>query len=275
MTAIASRPPGPWRPGSGSTSAATTPPPLSARSTASGTTSAGRDGSTGVAIRRSAAMTWRPAARSRPQRRRASATSASSTAAGSAEPEVGEELARDRHRVLLLAVPVLERPRLDRVGLRRVRLLRPLLEDLVQELAAVLDVDDVRQATDLGVEDRPDQAGIHQARGNPALVAALAGLVAVGEVAGDRREVGTALDLRLQRVHLVLIGLGVHDLDHVPAEVALEWRQDVARLEARLEDRVLELLDEVRRAVDPAELAARAGLALGRRLVALVPGVLV
>src|SRR5690349_275112 len=228
MTAIASRPPGPWRPGSGSTSAATTPPPLSARSTASGTTSAGRDGSSGVAIRRSAAMTWRPAARSRPQRRRASATSASSTAAGSADPEVGEELTGDRHRVLLLAVPVLEGPGLDRVGLLGVGLLGPLLDDLVEELAAVLDGDDVGQATDWRREDRPEEARVHQAGRDPALVAALAGLVAVGEVTGDRREVGAALDLGLQLVHLRLVRLGLHDLDDVPAEVGLERLDDVA-----------------------------------------------
>ena len=116
---------------------------------------------------------------------------------------------------------------------------------------------------------------VDQAVRDPALVAALAGLVAVGEVAGDRREVGAAGDLVLELVHLVLVGLGVHDLDDVPAEVGLERLEDLARLQARLQDGVLELLDEVRAAVDPAQLAAGAGVALGGRLVALVAGELV
>src|SRR4029453_14387459 len=213
---------------------------------------------------------WRPAARSRPQRRRASATSASSTAARLAEPEVGEELAGHGGRVLLLALPVLECPSLDRVGLLRVRLLRPLLEDLVEEEATVGDVDDLREAPDRRREDRLEEPGVHEPGRDPALVAALARLVAVRVVAGDLGEVGAADDLVAERVHLGPIRGPVHDLDHVPPERGLERLQDLAGLEFRLQDRVLELVDEVLRAVDPAKLAAAAGRARGRRLVTLV-----
>ena len=55
------------------------PPAAAARRTASGTRSAGRDGSSGTAISRSAGTTATPSAGSRPQRRRASASRASST----------------------------------------------------------------------------------------------------------------------------------------------------------------------------------------------------
>src|SRR5215210_1034583 len=136
--ASGSAPPGPCRPGSGSGV------PASTLRTAAGTTRTGLEGSSGVPTSRSAATTWRPAPRSRPQRSRASATSASSM---TGSPSGAEKIARDLDLGLLAVVPVREGVRLDRLGLVLVGRGVPLIGDLEDVHAVVLDVDHRRELT--------------------------------------------------------------------------------------------------------------------------------
>ena len=73
-------------------------------------------------------------------------------------------------------------------GLLGVRLLRPVLEDLVEEQTALRDVDDLGQAaTGVASIARSSRASM-LALGDPALVPARAGLVAFGVIAGELRE---------------------------------------------------------------------------------------
>ena len=71
---------------------------------------------------------------------------------------------------------------------------------------------------------------------------------------------------------MVLVGRVVHHLDDVPAEGGLDRREDLAVLEARGEDRLLELRVDAARAVEERELAAGAGGTLRLGLVALLAG---
>src|SRR4051794_9117995 len=115
-----SSPSGPCRPGTGAGGSCSP----STRNAASGTMSAGRDGSSGVAISRSDAITWSPAAGSSPHRSRASARSASSIESPVEERDLlGQialargDVARDLVLQLLLAVPGRERRLLERLEL--------------------------------------------------------------------------------------------------------------------------------------------------------------
>ena len=71
-----------------------------------------------------------------------------------------------------------------------------------------------------------------------------------------------------------MLGVGrvVHDLDDVPAEVRLDRRQDVAVLEAGLQDRGQERRVDVAAAVEVGQLAAAPARSLGLRLLALLAG---
>src|SRR6185503_1235338 len=272
--------PWPWRPGrigASSEEAAAGAAAGSMRSTAAGTIKAGRAGSRGDRTSDSAARTWRPSLRSRPQRSRASATSASSTGIGrlGRRVECGQEVAGDLHRVLLPVIPVLEAARLDRRELVLVRRGGLLLEHLEEVEAVVRDVHDLRQPVHGRRGDRVGQPVVQLALHDPADLATGSALRTLREVGDEVRERGTAGGLRLELGHLVAVQRAVHDLNDVPAVRALERREDLTRLEPVGEDlgrevgvkpASLAVLVEVR------QLAAGAVVALCGGLVALLAG---
>src|SRR5204862_5433389 len=135
-------------------------------------------GSIDVAIRRSAATTWRPAAGSRPHRTRASATSASSTrASGSRRGE--RRVGRDRRLCLLRVVPVREGSALERRDLVRVRHPGLDLRDLEKiDLVAVGHL--VADLADRKLVDRVLERGAELIRRDPAHRTTLGGVFAVG-----------------------------------------------------------------------------------------------
>src|SRR4051812_24917099 len=144
----------------------------------------------GVAMSRSAAATWSPAARSSPQRSRASATRASITPGLARAREV--ELALDREVGFLAVVPVVERVLLERVLLLAGRRPRRLFLDLVDMDAVVRDDDGVGHLADLRPEDRVVRLLVELILRDPPQLAALCRVLGVGEVARERRPVGAA-----------------------------------------------------------------------------------
>src|SRR6188472_1067730 len=208
---------------------------------AKGTTSAGRDGSSGVAMSRSPAMTWSPAPGSSPNRSRASVTRASSTSGLAGETGDDRLVAFDRGGVLLRLIPVGEEPRSDRVELAPFRC--PLLLVLHEEevLPVVGDRHDRRRLADRGREDRVGHLLLELAPGDPAEVTTVARLSALGEVFRDVREGRLAgIDLGLQCGEVRRV---VEDLDDVIPEFGLDRRQQLPVGRLRVEDRFRERLD--------------------------------
>src|SRR6185369_7267395 len=241
--------PAEWSPGGPASAGAT--------SIASGTTSSGRDASIGVAISRSAATTWIPAETSSPQRARASATRASSIA-GLAGRRGRPDEVLDVRGSLLGRVPGREAAVLEDLQLVGRGRLHLLAQHPEQVGAVAGHVDDIGRVADGRGVDRPLEVAGELATGNEAGVATIGGTLALAVVLGRLPERGLVRDLALDRGQPGRLG-GVgpaQELDHVPTEGGLHRRQDLARLQVVLGDRVLERLVDRARLVVPGLLAA-------------------
>ncbi len=115
-------------------------------------------------------------------------------------------------------------PRLDLLELAAFRRPRLLGRDLEQVLAVVGDDDHVRGLADRRREDAGAERLVELALGDPAEVAAVARLLALGQVPGELREVGAAIGLGLDLGEVRRV---VDDLDDVIAELGLDRGQDL------------------------------------------------